>query len=240
MKDLFKPTLNGMGFETTKIDSISDSFIKYAVCINDWVLEIGSARGNLIKSAVNNEIKIYCNDASEDHINQIKSDHANNCNVKYFVGDFLSVDFGRKFKAILCARVLHFLNPFNLEKAFEVFSDILDYDGKLFITVETPFLGNWKSFLVEYQERLDQNLSYPGYISDTQEFETKGYKKNLPNEVHWLNKLDFDYLAKKFHFEIEHMEYINRKGYFPDDLLLDGRESLGVILRKKTNISRNS
>ena len=127
-----------------------------------------------------------------------------------------------------------------MEKAFEVFSNILDNDGKLFITVETPFLGNWKSFLAEYQERLNKNHLYPGYISDTQEFETKGYQKNLPNEVHWLNKLDFEHLAKKFHFEIEYMEYINRKGYFPDDLLLDGRESLGVVLRKKTNVSKNS
>lgn len=203
MKDLFKPTLNGMGFETTTIDSISNSFIEYAVSINDWVLEIGSARGNLINSAINSEIKIYCNDICEDHINQIKSDHVNKLNIKYLVGDFLSVDFGRKFKAILCARVLHFLNPLKLEKAFEVFSNILDNDGKLFITVETPFLGNWKIFLAEYQERLNQNYLYPGYISDTQEFETKGYQKNLPNEVHWLNKLDFEYLAKKFHFEID-------------------------------------
>ena len=36
----------------------------------------------------------------------------------------------------------------------------------------------------------------------------------------------------KTKFEIEHLSYIDRLGQFPNDLLLDGRESVGVIAVK--------
>ncbi len=81
------------------------------MCINDWVLEIGSARGNLINNAINNEIKIYCNDICEDHINQIKSDNVNKLNIKYLVGDFLSVDFEENLKLFYVPESYIFLIP---------------------------------------------------------------------------------------------------------------------------------
>ncbi|MCF6777582.1 class I SAM-dependent methyltransferase [Thiotrichales bacterium 19X7-9] len=235
MENYFKATDNNMGYELLKIDCIAKSFVKYASDNPDWVLEIGSANGNLVEYALRHNLQICCNDISNSHINKIKDKYKRQRNIKYYIGDFLNIQYNRKFQAILISRVLHFLNPERLENSFKLFSNLLNNNGKVFITVETPYLGNWINFLEEYEKRsLNSEIEYPGYISDTYGYESKGYQNNLPKEVHWLNKSDFLKLSEKFNFEIEHMEYIDRKDYFPPDLLLDGRESLGVILRKKS------
>lgn len=41
-----------------------------------------------------------------------------------------------------------------------------------------------------------------------------------------------DKSLQKTNFFVEHSSYINRKGQFPDDLILDGRESVGAIAIK--------
>ncbi|MCO1454212.1 SAM-dependent methyltransferase, partial [Legionella pneumophila] len=69
----------------------------------------------------------------------------------------------------------------------------------------------------------------PGEITEPAKYESSGRASSLPKFVHWITKEVLDRSLVKSGFTIEHSEYINRKGQFPEDLLLPeyGKESIG-------------
>ena len=233
MEDLFRPTLSNMGFEITTLDEISKAFIDFAINRNGWALEIGSAFGNTASIALKSGVNLYCNDLSKEHLDMIRiNNQEHKDRLTLLEGDFLSCNYDRQFDAILISRVLHFLSPEKVFKAFELFCQLLTDIGKLFITVETPFLANWSKYLPVYMKKKTMGDSFAGYITNAIEYESSGYSTKLPKEVNWFDTDLMDVLAKKYNFTLEVNKYLNRKGIFPDDLILDGRESVAVIMRK--------
>ncbi|MDF1797225.1 MAG: hypothetical protein P1U63_11885 [Coxiellaceae bacterium] len=132
----------------------------------------------------------------------------------------------------MCSRVLHFFDGESIEVILKKIRNWLVQGGELFIIVETPFLGNWTKFIPIYNNNKKNNAKWPGYAEVTTVFEDSGRASNLPEFMHFF---DIDTMARVLSdcgFSVERISYIDRATTFPEDLLLDGRESLGVIAKK--------
>ncbi|HMT02473.1 MAG TPA: hypothetical protein PKD00_04075 [Burkholderiales bacterium] len=123
---------------------------------------------------------------------------------------------------------------FNLNKIPIHYKITIIYTLILFLDIvcETPYLRNWQKFIPEYEHRVIQGWNWPGEINNPADFESSGRASTLPKFVHWLTKDILDQILIKTKFTIEKSSYIDRIGQFPNDLLLDGRESVGAIARK--------
>ena len=221
----------------TKIDGIGQKFIDFSSKTNGWVLDVGSAFGLVALAALEKGAKVVCNDLSKDHLAFVESKATNLDNLYLLCGDFLALEYEKTFKAIHISRVIHFLEPKLVEKAFELFKKILDEDGKVFLTVETPYLKNWQSFIPVFEHQKAENIEYAGFIDEPNKYESSGYHENLPKHINFFDMTLLKQLADKHGYFVESIEYIDRKGCFPQDLLLDGRESIGLIMAKQRNLN---
>lgn len=128
-------------------------------------------------------------------------------------------------------RVLHFFDGPDFLQALKILYDWLKPGGRLYLVNETPYLGNWKEFIPVFEQRLAKSEPWPGVITEPTNYE-KSRSKSLPPLVHWLDKQTLQKALNQTGFNIKKISYIDRAGQFPDDLLLDGRESVGVVAVK--------
>lgn len=234
------------GFTTAPCDPVSEKFLKYVMEIakhNGTVLEIGAAFGAASLQALEQGAQVFCNDIDPRNLAVVRNRYIKK-DLNSVTGDednliLLPGSFHEElelpnnfFDAILISRVLHFFSGDKIEKSLEKLADYLKPGGKLFIVCETPFLKNWKKFIPEYEKRLADGVTWPGEITSPADYESSGRITSLPKFVHWITKEILERSLKKIKFGIEFLSYINREGQFPDDLLLDGKESIGAIVYK--------
>ena len=233
-KDLFIQTLNCKGFECKNVNPLVEECIKDAVNQNKlWSLEIGAGFGTNASVIVSAGVKLYCNDLEKKHLDHIKKSLGGVNNIHYLSDDFLALQFEEKsLHSIFSSRVIHFLTPPELEKAFQLFHKWLKPNGKLFLSVETPFLGNWKKFIPEFEKRKKERDNYPGFISDPKKWEDSGFASALPPCVHWFDKESLTDVATRNDFSPLTLSYINRKNDFPEALLHNGNESINGVFIK--------
>jgi hypothetical protein len=105
-------------------------------------------------------------------------------------------------------------------------------NGILILSAETPYLANWQKFIPEYEFKVKNKNQWPGYISDTLNYETANYNIRLPPQIHFLDVTTLTRVLTENKFTIEKCTTFNRADTFPTDILLDGRESVGAIARK--------
>src|SRR3990167_2943376 len=246
----FLKTCNPLGgFTTTPCDLYSQKFIAYASIVaenNGRLLEIGAAFGAATLQAISKGAAVFCNDIDPNNLAVIRNRFKQSNNYQDSVtgddsqlilvpGSFpdelikLPENF---FDAILICRVLHFFTGDQIEKSLNQLFLYLKPGGKLFVICETPFLKNWQSFIPEYEKRVMQGMKWPGEISNPIEYENSGRITSLPKFVHWITKEVIERSLRQSSFNVEYLSYINRNGQFPQDLLLDGRESVGAIAAK--------
>lgn len=241
----FTKTHNPMGgFTTTPCDPISQEFIAQAAKIaqkNGKILEIGAAFGAATLAAIANGASVFCNDINPENLAVIHNRHigknvitGDDNKLVLVPGKFPDELAGlpeKHFDAILICRVLHFFTGKKIEESLAFLSKLLVPGGKLYIVCETPYLKNWQKFLPEFNKRIEQGTEWPGEISNPADFESSGRSESLPEFVHWITKDVLERSLKRAGFLVEHAEYINRKGQFPEDLLIPeiGKESIGAI-----------
>lgn len=244
----FIKTFNPLGgFTTVPCDAFSQEFISYAKEVSKTggnVLEIGAGFGAASLSALAQGANVFCNDIDPTNLAVVKNRRENllasksiasNPKLVLIPGCFpeeLSELPKGFFDAILLCRVLHFFSGEKISKSLEQLATFLKPGGKLFIVCETPFLKNWQSFLPEYEKRIERGDEWPGEISNPAYYESSGRAATLPKFVHWMTKETLNKSVIRSKLGIERLSYIDRKGQFPNDLLLDGRESVGVVACK--------
>jgi SAM-dependent methyltransferase len=230
------------GFTTTPSDPISEKFIEYLMQNKgSIVLEIGAAFGTATLKALENGATVYCNDVDFNNLAVIQNRYVtklkkslilNNIdNLILLPGAFpdeLSLP-NNFYDAILVSRVLHFLPGDKILKSLSDFFKCLKPGGKLFIVCETPYLKNWQKFLPVYNQREAKGIEWPGEINNPKKYENSGFVSSLPKFVHWITKDVMKKCLNNSNFKIDYLSYIDRKGQFPKELLLDGRESIGSI-----------
>ncbi|HCR5123810.1 TPA: methyltransferase, partial [Legionella pneumophila] len=247
---IFTKTHNPFGgFTTTPCDPISQKFIEHAALSakqGGKVLEIGAAFGAATLEAIAKGATVFCNDVEPENLAVVRQRflEAIDGSSESLTGDSSKLILvpgelpnelialpEKQFDAILICRVLHFFSGAKIEESLALLSKLLAPNGKIYIVCETPFLKNWQRFIPEFNRRVENNEEWPGEITEPAKYESSGRASSLPKFVHWITKEVLDRSLVKSGFTIEHSEYINRKGQFPEDLLLPeyGKESIGAI-----------
>lgn len=225
------------GFILSKLDTYTEEFVKHAVACKGTSFNIGSGFGipERIALLLGAE-KIICNDICTEHLDIIRELTPPNYHPKlsFARGSFPDeVDLpNNSIKLIGIFRVLHFLEPDLIIQAIRRIHELLEPNGTLILSAETPYLGNWQGFISEYEHRVKNKDPWPGYISDTSIYETAGYSKKLPSKMHFLDVATLTRVLTENGFTVEQCSTFNRATTFPQNILLDGRESVGAIARK--------
>ncbi|MDF1757774.1 MAG: class I SAM-dependent methyltransferase [Legionellaceae bacterium] len=237
------------GFTTSPCDPVSMKFIAHASHIaknNGSVLEIGAAFGAATLGAIEKGVKVFCNDIAPENLavvkNRLMKLNGNTKDINSHKDDNLVLIPGKfpdelhslpkkSFDAILVCRVLHFFSGEKIDESLAFLTKLLTPKGKLYIVCETPFLKNWQKFIPELNSRIQAGEEWPGEINNPANFESSGRVKSLPKFVNWMTKEVLERAVKRAGLMVEEVKYINRKGQFPDDMLLEqgGRESVGAI-----------
>lgn len=247
---IFTKTHNPFGgFTTTPCDPVSQQFIEHAALSakhGGKVLEIGAAFGAATLEAIAKGATVFCNDIDPENLAVVRqrflettedsseSLTGDSSKLVLVPGELPNGLIGlpeKHFDAILICRVLHFFTGSKIEESLALLAKLLAPKGKIYIVCETPFLRNWQRFIPEFNRRIEDNEEWPGEITEPAKYESSGRASSLPKFVHWITKEVLDRSLVKAGFSVEHSEYINRSGQFPEDLLLPeyGKESIGAI-----------
>jgi SAM-dependent methyltransferase len=230
-------TLNKMGWMHPTIDDITAKFIEFCSKHKGAkVFEIGAAYGYASKAALKQGAFVWINDLDERHLKIFKDNIKEkelSSKVVLVPGDFpdtikLESD---TFDAILAVRVLHFFEPPKLERAAEHIYKYLKKGGKAYIVATTPYIKNWAGYIPVYERKKASGDPYPGYFTNVGDY-NKTSSKNLPNAMHFLDPEVLTKVFTKAGFKIEIATLLDRKD-FPENMRLDGRESVGLIAVKE-------
>lgn len=230
----FVPTLNGMGYMTVTCDRFMREFISFAASCPHPVLDIGAAYGVATSAALEAGATVIANDLDERHLVLMRNalDPRLSSRLITIPGNFpRELRFApNSLGAILVARVLHFFDGDLLTESVQKAHEWLAPGGRIFVTAETPYLRNLHRFTPVYEERKKAGSQWPGFLDDVPSIVPKR-AANLPKTMHFL---DTDVLTRVFSesgFRIEEATMFARPE-FPEDIQLDGRESVGLIASK--------
>lgn len=230
------PTMNKMGWMTSELDPISEEFTRFASTAKAPVLEIGTAYGVATLQALSNGATVFANDADPRHLQLLeeKVGDEQRSRLKIMPGYFpeavtLAND---SVSAILASRVLHFFSGEEIEHALNRCHDLLQNQGRLFVIVDTPFVGWLNNGEEEYLARVQKNMPWPGVFIRVQESSDNDIAKGVPELIHLFTHESFAELLVSTGFRVDKWQYIDRKGTYPDFACKDGRESLGFVATK--------
>lgn len=228
---------HNQGFMTISLDNYAKAFIDYAASQNNWNLEIGAAYGNTTIAALKKGAKIIANDLHKIHLDVLKllcPQQLQN-KLQLIAGKFPNeiIISENSIASILISRVLHFMNAQELTATLQMIYKILQPKGKLFLTVDTPYMGWWLPCIKKFETRKQQHRKWPGIFKPATAYCTNNKALPfLPPLVHWFDKDTIKKQLTTHGFIIENLEYINRAGIYPPSCCLDGRESIGLIASK--------
>lgn len=227
-------TLNRMGYMTSALDVYSQAFVEFAAAAPGAALEIGAAYGVATLEALKRGAQITANDLDPRHLDILTArvPAAWRGNLRTQAGAFpdaLTFPDG-SFGAVLVCRVMHFFDGPTLERAARRLFNWLMEGGKVFVVAETPYIRNFREIIPQYEARRLAGDPWPGYFANVHKI-TPHRAATLPACMHLL---DVDVLSRVFTAEGFHIERAATFGRpdFPDDLRLDGRESVGLIAVK--------
>lgn len=163
------PTLNKMGYAFDNLTSYGDKFLEFCEITDGPVLDIGAAFGTATIRALEKGAFVIANDIDPRHLKVIqeKATSKNLSRLKLIQASFPYIDLeDNSLSAILMSQVLHFL-PHNETDliAAKMFS-LLKPGGKAFITVATPYVSMFSSFIPIFEVRKNSGVSCPGLIED--------------------------------------------------------------------------
>ncbi len=230
----FIKTLNNMGYMTSSLDEFSKLFIEFSPLAPGPVLDIGAAYGIATLPALENGATVIANDIEGAHLEILKDRAPEHLKSKLSLkaGEFpeqLEIE-PNSLGAVLVCRVMHFFDGDRIEKSAATLFKWLKSGGKAFVVAETPYLRNFQNFIPIYESRKRAGEKWPGYIDDVMAIAPER-GAFLPSKMHLLDPDVFTRTFKCAGFIIEDARMIARKD-FPEDLQLDGRESVGIIARK--------
>jgi SAM-dependent methyltransferase len=176
-------TLNNRGYVFTHLSPIADKFLHEEASANKDLLEIGAGFSSVALNALKRGVNSYtANDMQIEHLEilvaKIKSDLEVCRSLKKLklilcdASDLTDIEF--KYDAILIDKVIHFLNPQQIEQLFKWIKKVLKNNGRLYIFTLSPY----RKFICEklipiYQENLAKGDLYPGYVADITSYLSK-------------------------------------------------------------------
>ena len=234
----FVPTLNKLGFMSMCPDAYTKAFIAFSATCRSPVADIGAAYGVATIPALESGARVIAVDVDERHLEILRHRVPRVCldRLQTICAAFPEgLDFNDgSVGAFLLAGVLHFLSPDRLQEAARRLFSWLTREGKVFVTTASPYLGNWKAFMPEYEARKRAGDPWPGYITEMKKYGPPRWERIFSSML----LLDPDTLARVFGeagFIVEESVFLGRPE-FPADARMDGRENVGLIARKPSGI----
>lgn len=230
----FVKTLNNMGYMTSGLDPFSQAFTEFAAIAPGPALDIGAAYGVASLAALEKGVEVWANDCEPRHLEILatRAPAQLRQRLRLLPGRFpedLALPAGSVGCALIC-RVMHFFEGPRIEESARRLFQWLAPQGKVFVVAETPYLKNFRRFIPIYESRQQANLPWPGLVEDVAAMAPER-GASLPSRMHFLDPEVLSRVFTEAGFEIEQARTFARPD-FPEDLQLDGRESVGLIARK--------
>ncbi len=209
------PTLNQRGFTTDFPDPLSEQFIELAAKIDREVLDIGCAYGVAAKRVLGVRGRVCACDMDQRHLDILSQavSSAEKVRLRCVMGTLPYIDFEEgAFGAILCSRVLHFLEGSDIELSISKMYRWLHPGGKAFLIVDTPYSGATKDRVVpEYERKKALNDAWPGFMPDFEQYMPAG--SSVKFDTTFIHLMDPDTLVRvceQAGFTIESKGYMAR------------------------------
>lgn len=235
-------TLNKNGANFCYNTELTEAFLEQ--CRSDetcnHVLEVGCAFG--IKSAqiVQTGVHLVANDIDARHIeiaknafSKLAKQNSNFANATFHVGNIAKAKLenlgNKKFDAILAESVLHFMRPEEIRMALHQFNEMLSEQGKLYLTIFSPFTGG---FIEAFLKNKEAKLEWPGFFEDPAII-----SPILINSAKPYHVFDDETLARELNlagFKIINMKYIEKQ-YSEEKFKVDGRDWLIAIAERSVS-----
>ncbi|XIJ64124.2 methyltransferase domain-containing protein [Piscirickettsia salmonis] len=224
---------NNKGYIINRTDPISERFINYCKSKSMRVMEVAAGYGYISEKVYPFSKRLTINDLDEKPLISFKSKLSDTSKLCIVSGNILDCSFEENsLDAIFCSRLIHFFNPDEVKVFFENCHKWLSQHGKLFLTCETPYLNNWKSFIPVFELKKNNGIKFPGYVTQISDYESLGHSENLPKYMNFFDDDVLETVVNQFNFKVDECFLFSRKGFLPDEINFDGRESVGLIAEK--------
>lgn len=231
------PTLNQQGYMLTTLHEYSQAFVDFAPHAPGPLLDVGTAYGFNILSALSkaSDVTVIANDLDTRHLEILKQ-----CIPPQLLSR-VHLQPGRipgevsfapeSLGAVLASGVFQFLPGEELIQAVQDIYRWLKPGGKFFFASSTPYCKAFDAFRPIYRNNKRKGLRWPGYIKDT-----SVYLPEIHNEIPPLiNLIDQEIMEKillETGFHIEKMDLFNIPSV-ARGVVSHGDEILGGIVVKK-------
>ncbi|MEJ1933407.1 class I SAM-dependent methyltransferase [Nostoc sp. NIES-2111] len=198
------------------------------------VMEIGAAFGVAALPALERGARVVANDLEQEHLEELRRRAKYPERLTLLPGRFPRFVRweGASVDAILASNVLHFLTGPQLKKGVESFAHWLKPGGRVYVLAATPYLAPFAEFGPEFAARKAAGLPCPGWIENARAFSRHGLLSQIPRSIHLL---DDEALRELFAgWEIERCWMFRRRD-LSKTMWLDGRESVGLVARKRSD-----
>jgi len=209
------PTLNERGFTTEIPDPLSQQFVELAAGIDAEVLDIGCAYGVVVKRALAVGGRVCACDMDQRHLDVLSNSvkPADKSRLRCVAGTLPEVNFDdSSFGAILCSRVLHFLEGPDIERSVSKMHRWLRPGGKLFLIVDSPYSGITSVRTgPEYERKKASGDPWPGFVADYNSYLPSGSRvKFATSFVHLMDPETLSRVCERAGLVVESKAYMAR------------------------------
>ncbi len=171
-------TLNHNGAAMCFTTELTEAFLEQCRDPNcTYVLEVGCAYGIKASQIVQTGVFLVANDCDSRHLEIMKAhfDALSKTNpffknVQFLTGDIAVLsqeELGsKKYDAILCESVLHFMYPQEVRDALSTLYRSLNREGKIYVTVMSGYLEGYRD---TFEINKAKGMEWPGVFEDPQD-----------------------------------------------------------------------
>jgi len=227
-----EPTLNGTGFMFRILDEFADDFIAFAGETDGEVLDIGCAFGIATIAALEAGGRVTACDLDPRHLEILSGNTpgALRSRLTCVTGQLPDIDLrDESYDAILCSRVLHFLDGSAIDASARNMFKWLRPGGRLYLVADTPY-GIWRKLIPVFQARREQGNRWPGLMIGLENYLPFAPKDRAIDGPPFMNLLDPELLTRictDAGFTVERASFIDRSD-FRGLGRMDGRENAGI------------
>jgi hypothetical protein len=89
-------------------------------------------------------------------------------------------------------------------------------------------------YIQQYEARKQSGEEWPGYLEDATPFwdKTNPLTAKLPHKLNHLDTDILDRVLKRHGFEVEYIQFMDIRNYIPEDVHLNGKETVGAVSKK--------
>ena len=231
-----RPTLNQTGFMFEILDEFADEFIQYAGEIKKPVLDLGCAYGVATIAALKAGGTVTACDLEQQHLDILVENTPEELHTKLECvrGELPHIEFPpESFAAVLCSRVLHFLDGSAIDASVRNMYSWLKPGGHLYIVADTPY-GIWRKMIPIFEAKKAKGERWPGLMIGLGNYLPTVPKDRPIEGPPFMNLLDPDLLERiciDAGFDVQRTSFIDRSD-FSGAGRMDGRENAGIFAIK--------